>query len=276
MDIRGPIAALVTAGLLLGACAPRDTKSDAAAASTPPAATVDEPGPEKPATPLHFKQETADAIVSLDFDKAIERWPILHQQMFARDAPELKAFAVQAKEERDGMKGESFQPGPYARSLTYAPTAANARLVSVKGGWYENTGGAHPNHGWSGLLWDAAARRPLDPAALFVTGDFPQIQKALCDGISAAKKEKVGAADWDRETWPCPEWRKSKFVLAASTQPGRFGGLTFLFDPYELGAYAEGEYEVTLPWTVLKTALAPAWAGEFGGAPVVAAKPKDG
>ena len=275
MDVRGTIAALVGTGLLAGACAPHDTRSDAAAASTPPAATVDEPAPEKPATPLHFKQEAADATVSLDFDTRIERWPLLHQQLFSREVPELKAFAAQAREDRQAMQGESFQPGPYARSLTYAPTASSARLVSVKTTWFENTGGAHPNHGWDGLLWDPAAHRPVDPAALFVSGDFPQIQKALCDAISVAKKDKTGARDWDQETWPCPDWRKSKFVLLASTEPGKFGGVSFLFDPYEVGAYAEGEYQATLPWTVLKPALKSAWAGEFGGAPVLPQKPKE-
>jgi hypothetical protein len=275
MGIRGAISALATAGLLLGACAPRDTKSDAAAASTPPAATVEEPTPEKPATPLHFKQDAPDATVSLDFDKAIERWPVLHKQIYDRDVPELKAFAAQAKEDRDGMKGESFQPGPYARNLSYAPTAATARLVSVKQTWFEDSGGAHPNHGWSGLIWDTAARRPVDPGALFAAGDFPEIQKALCDGIAAAKKEREGSEDWDRQTWPCPDWRKSKFVLVPSTEPGRLGGFVFLFDPYEVGSYAEGESEVQLPWTVFKGALASAWAGEFGGAPKFPPKAKD-
>jgi hypothetical protein len=124
------------------------------------------------------------------------------------------------------------------------------------------------------VLWDAAARKMLEPGALFVAGGDAAIQKALCEGLKAAKAERMPGEDLSDDSWACPEWRKSRFVLVPSTEPGKLGGLTFLFDPYEVGSYAEGDYEVTLPWTVFKAVLAPTWAGEFGGAPKVPAKPK--
>ena len=41
MDIRGGVAVIAALGLALCACERKDSKSDAAAASTPPAATMD-------------------------------------------------------------------------------------------------------------------------------------------------------------------------------------------------------------------------------------------
>lgn len=275
MHMRGSIAALAAAGLMLSACAPRDSKSDAAAASTPAQATLEEPAPEAPRIPLDFSQTTPDAEVSLKLDKAIERWPQFHRKVYDEEVAALKKFAADAKTDRDGMKGESFQPPPYGSDTGYEPSAATARLVSFRRTWFESTGGAHPNHGSSGVLWDTAARRTIEPAALFIAGNDAAIQKALCDGLKAAKAEKMPGEDLSQDTWGCPEWRKSKFALTPSTEAGKLGGLTFLFDPYEVGSYAEGDYEVTLPWTVFKAVLAPAWAGEFGGAPKLPPRPKD-
>ena len=82
-------------------------------------------------------------------------------------------------------------------------------------------------------------------------------------GLNVAEVDKAKAAkgvEWDPESFPCPKWRESHFVLAPSTVPGKIGGLVFLFDPYAVGAYAEGEYEVTLPQALFTAVLAPAGA----------------
>ena len=56
-------------------------------------------------------------------------------------------------------------------------------------------------------------------------------------------------------------------VLAPAAIPGKIGGLTALIDPYVVGPYSEGDYEVTVPVSAFQTLLAPAYAGAFGGAP---------
>jgi hypothetical protein len=75
----------------------------------------------------------------------------------------------------------------------------------------------------------------------------------------------------DDKMWPCPTWRESDFVLAASAVPNKLGGLTFVFDPYAIGSYAEGPYEVTVPYDAIKGVIAPAYAGEFVGGPLKSA-----
>ena len=72
-------------------------------------------------------------------------------------------------------------------------------------------------------------------------------------------------------TWSCPKWADSQFVFAPSTAAGKIGGLVFLFDPYVLGPYAEGDYRVTVPLSAFAESLSPSYAEEFAGAPAAAA-----
>ena len=72
---------------------------------------------------------------------------------------------------------------------------------------------------------------------------------------------------FDPLAWPCPKWADSDFVLAPSSAPGKIGGLVFLFDPYSIGPYVEGDWAIALPQAEFRAALAPQWAGEFAGAP---------
>ena len=41
----------------------------------------------------------------------------------------------------------------------------------------------------------------------------------------------------------------------------------FLIGPYQVGPYAEGSYEVTVPQAAFRALLAPAYADEFAGTP---------
>ena len=50
--------------------------------------------------------------------------------------------------------------------------------------------------------------------------------------------------------------------------------LMFLYDPYAIGPYAEGEYEVLLPLSAFQGAINPAYAPDFTGSPSPEVKPK--
>ncbi len=104
-------------------------------------------------------------------------------------------------------------------------------------------------------------RPDIDPMAL---------DSYLCDAVKAAKAARPGAVQ-DPQTWPCPHWADSDFVFAPSTTPDKIGGLTFLFDPYVIGPYVEGEYEVTVPQAQVRWALSPLISDQFAGAPKAAA-----
>jgi hypothetical protein len=61
--------------------------------------------------------------------------------------------------------------------------------------------------------------------------------------------------------------------FAPSTEAGKSAGLVFNYSPYAVGSYAEGPYEVFVPWDVLKPYLTPEGVAIFGGARPAGNKP---
>jgi hypothetical protein len=234
------------------------------------------PAPPKPAEPMSFTQTTPDATVKLTIAPAIAAWPDLRTKLYTEGVTELKKDLETAKSDRAHIAGEGFPNPAYEHELAWSLSASTPLLVSLKGSWSSYTGGAHPNSGFHTLLWDTNLGQEIRRTELFK----PQgpadaaVQQALCDAISRARVAKGVEPQSDPATWPCPKWRESDLVLVASTTPGKFGGLEFVFDPYAIGSYAEGPYEAVVPFAAIKDVLLPAYAGEFAGAPKPAAPAK--
>lgn len=227
------------------------------------------PAPPRPAEPLTFSQTTPDATVKLTIAPAIAAWSDLRTKLYNDGVAQLKKDLETAKEDRAHIADEGFPNPAYEHELSWSLSAANPRLVSLKGTWFSFTGGAHPNNGFNTLLWDTNLGHEIGRAELF-NPEGPAdaaVQKALCDGIGRARAAKGVPPESDPSTWPCPKWRDTDLVLVASTTPGKFGGVDFVFDPYAIGSYAEGPYEVIVPYAAIRDALNPTYAGEFAGAP---------
>jgi hypothetical protein len=142
--------------------------------------------------------------------------------------------------------------------VTWRVAAETPRLLSLVRDEYTFAGGAHPNSASTALLFDKRAGREVD--ALVPTASA-KLDGALCDALKRAKAER-GGVELDGDTWTCPKWKDAQAALAPGARD-KAAGLTFLFSPYEVGPYAEGGYEVTLPAATFRDALAPAYRGEF-------------
>lgn len=226
---------------------------------------------------FRLERTTDDAEVGLTLEQSLGRWPELHRRLWRADRAELAKFAAEAKSQRDELRREGMKPPQFSRELSWEVSATSPRLVSLAGTWYEYSGGAHPNHGYRMLLWSVAAKHELKRAALFKPPSKADaaIDRALCRGIAKARADKQVEVDADYlKIWPCPKFRTAKFALLPSRSAGGFGGFEFLFDPYEIGSYAEGEYEVVLPQAAMRPVLTQAWARDFAGEPKTP-KPKD-
>lgn len=232
--------------------------------------------PVRPAMPLVFTQATPDATVKLTIAPAIAAWPDLHKKLYDEGVTELRKDIATAKEDRAHLDGEGLPNPAYEQELAWSVAASNPQLVSLSGTWMSYTGGAHPNSGFRTLIWRINPGDAINRAELVVPpgpGDAA-VQTALCDGIRQARAAKGVDPNEDAASWPCPKWRDADFVLAPSTTPGKFGGLRFVFDPYAIGPYAEGPFEVTVPYAAIKGVLAPAYADDFAGAPLQPAPPR--
>ena len=227
-----------------------------------------------PAPGQLFNLTTPDARVSLVMPDGIARYADVQRALFDQEKRLLVDFTQTAKEDRKRLieNGKS-QPQPYERRETWSITAVTPHLISLRGNWFADTGGAHPNHGSEVKLWDRDHGQFILPAELFKPdADFADQDKRLCAAVTKAKQARMGPNPPGR--WSCPEWADAHFVLIPSSQPYRIGGLMFLFDPYVIGAYAEGDYEVLIPLADFQAKLNPAWASQFVGAPAPTVKPR--
>lgn len=262
---------LITLGLA-AAIAVSLTGCDRKPAPPPQKATATVTPAAPAARPLTFDQTDAAAKVALRLPAEIANVPALHARLYDREVAGLKAFAAKAQADRKASTGQ-FPWRPYARQTQWFWAADAAPLVALRALWFEDTGGAHPNHGGATLIWDTAANAEVQPKALFrEDADMAGLDKAICDAVAKAKSHRDGATPLS-DTFACPKWSQTVLVPAPSTVPNKIGGLTALIDPYVVGPYSEGDYEVTVPVSTFETLLAPAYAQAFGGAPKSAGNP---
>ncbi|MDO1559360.1 DUF4163 domain-containing protein [Brevundimonas sp. 2R-24] len=256
------LALVALAVLAAASCRPREAEK----AETPPApqpAPVEQPQPT--AIPLTYESKTPFAEVKLTLPREIATVPDLHRKVFDEAVRDLRQFNEGAQADRTEYAGREGMP-PYSQFRDWTLAAQTPRLFSMKAAVSEYTGGAHPNNGYGAVLWDKAQNRELQPAALFRQGfDQAALNRALCDAVTRAKRERIGAdaPPFPNESWKCPAWTETAIVLAPSRTPGKAGGLTFLIGPYLVGPYAEGGYEITLPTATIRPWLAPEYADQF-------------
>jgi hypothetical protein len=264
-------ATLVAVGLALavGGCKRKEDKAETPTAAQP-GATSAVVTPAEAAAPFSYKASSPSAQVELTLPAALKTQPDLHARLYAQGVKDLKAFADGAAADHSEMADEGVQVQPYARGVAWSTSAETSKLLSLEKKEYEFAGGAHPNSSYGELIWDKAMKRAVAPAALFrKDADYARLDAALCAALQRAKADRAGSAPLGGDIWTCPKWRESTFVLAPSNQAGKAGGLIFLFPPYAVGPYSEGAYEVTIPYEVFAPYLAPAYADEFAGAPVL-------
>lgn len=211
--------------------------------------------------PLAFEQNTGGVELSLTLPEALRAHPALHKRLYDEDTAALASFAEGAREERAGMGADM---PPYSLTVAWRVAAETERLLSLVREEESYAGGAHPNSDVRALLWDKQAGREA-PVTALLAGEarYPEVEAKLCAALAKQKAERGGAPIGGGD-YPCPKVDDSQAALAPGGR-GKAGGLTFLFPPYAVGAYAEGAYEVTLPTSSLKPALAPAYRSEFAG-----------
>jgi hypothetical protein len=225
------------------------------------------PQPPQAPAPMSFSQTTPDAKVELTLAPDIARRPDLRARLYQDGVKDLTQFAAAAHDDRAHVLAKGFPVPSYERTIAWTLAGSTPLLLSARGAWFEFTGGAHPNHGSIALLWNPASGQETPLTELFRPDALQgPLDRALCRAIRNTKAAHEGAI-FDPAEWPCPHWADSRFVLVPSTTPGRIGGLDFLFDPYAIGPYVEGDYQVIVPQEAFHEALAPAWADQFAGAP---------
>jgi hypothetical protein len=211
-----------------------------AARPTAPATSAPAETPAATPVPSSYSAKTDAAEVELKLPDAIKTQPDLQARLYSEGVANLKSFAEGAASERAEAAGEegAVQMPPYSRSIEWSVGADTSKLLSLSSLTSEYTGGAHGNAAYGAVLWDKALKRLVGPAGLFAADADAAMDKALCDALTAEKKQRLGETYTapGPDSWTCPKWRQTPFSLAPSTTAGKAGGLTFHIAPYIAGA----------------------------------------
>lgn len=231
-----------------------------------------------------FRAEMAEVYdAEARLDAALLAYPEL-KTAFRREALDsLETFGDMAQNAyMEHLEIEADWPwNPYFLSNNWTLTYAGEQLVSLRVESSHYTGGAHPNHDVGAIVTtpDALAPLGLEDFLTDVSAESPALTAlfyAIYRELMAIKRERLGEGfneTMERETWLAPLAAELNafpdFALLPNEAGEGAGGLIFYFSPYEVGSYAEGAYEVPVPYSAFADFLQPEWESVFSGVPAV-------
>jgi hypothetical protein len=128
------------------------------------------------------------------------------------------------------------------------------------------TGGAHPNHTSSALLWDRSTDGKIELADLFQPSNGLEnaVRASYCKLLDAERLKRRQGEKLDGEFGACPAFKELTIAPAGARGAGPLNSLKIIADPYVAGPYSEGDYEISVPVTAdLIAALKPEYRGDF-------------
>ncbi len=153
----------------------------------------------------------------------------------------VKAFVASYD---DFVKENAEYPGGYDAEVKGKPFFSSSKVASVEVDNYVNSGGAHPNH-WTRLrTFDRKTGRQLGAKDLFT--DLMAVEKLLVKPFCELKKGDDGSVP----KLPDLLFPDVKFGLPQNIAVVK-EGVRFYYNPYELTAYAIGDFDITLTWEQL-------------------------
>ena len=241
------------------------TSADAGAAQAPTAAAVN-------AAPVDFADNETIKNGGREF---AYRWPAKVSAIPAL-AAELASDRDEALTEQKRYWQESLAECPVNTAscrnasfdLTWEVVADLPGYLSLSKSFSSYSGGAHGNYGRGALVWDRAAQAALDPAALFTSPGAldAALGKAACDALNRERAKRRGPDypssedDWSTR---CVAIEDTVLFLGSSNGTA-FDRIGVYYAPYVAGAYAEGDFEFTLPVTgAILAAVKPEYRAAF-------------
>ena len=159
---------------------------------------------------------------------------------------------------------------PWEVMIGWDYTAKAGDIVSLAGSAYEFSGGAHGN-----TQYDTHVARtngtPIKVADMLQGGITPALVIGICEALKVEKRKRIGTATVYDDPVNCAgpdanvKIEAAKLALAPSSEADKFGGIHVYWNPYEVGPYVEGPYEIVVQQEVfamdLKAEFKPLFAG---------------
>lgn len=174
-----------------------------------------------------------------------------NRQLAAIVNPLVADFRKDVAELRKDEQGLRTEMPASSLDVDYAIVFATPELISLQFTIYSYTGGAHPNGQTRSFNWDPRSESEIQLADLFTPGSaYGRIIADYCRRELA--RLDIGDREWLARGTTFNEENYQRW------NPTR-AGLRITFDPYQVAAYAQGAFEVTVPWGALKTLLRPSF-----------------
>lgn len=271
--------AVMAAMLFIAAC---DRERPAPAQPQPPTAPTPPPAPVVVELKDVIEQDPR-FIVGITYPPGMAKYPGLAEALRAY-SDQARATLEQALAKIDAAK----QVGPYDLTLTYTLLAETPDVVAVSAGGAVFTGGAHAEPLVARFVWLPRESRLLtasalvpDPKGWVPISDYvrEQLHAELSQRIDSDELPPAERAQLmrttgrmiDQGTKPSAE-AFAMFEPVLAPEGGKLVGLKFVFPPYQVGPYVDGERMVEVPTSVLRPHLSPEFAAMFVEAPAMPAE----
>ncbi|WP_018148613.1 DUF3298 and DUF4163 domain-containing protein [Henriciella marina] len=194
-------------------------------------------------------------------------------------------FLDAAQNDRMDAENGGFPFRPHSLTVSWEHVGPqDGPLRSFLGSYAAYTGGAHPNYRFDVLNWDVEASEEIGFSDLFEDTDDARgvLRDALEARLVEAKRERLNDFDISDEkmieTWLRPAFEDNSsvfenFTIARAEASEVPGGLIYHFEPYVMGSYAEGPYEIAVPAAVFEAELAPRYREVFDTQATAVANP---
>lgn len=204
---------------------------------------------------------------SYSYPAAAGRIPALKLWLDRQAADHRSGIAGQAREARDEARKDKSSFISYDSSTDWAVVTDLPGWLSLSGMEEEFTGGAHPNHGPTALLWNKQAGKQMEALDLFDKAALAAaIKEPFCQALNKEREDRRGEPikpDSTDDFDACIDPLKEVLILG-SADHAHFTRIGILIGPYEAGPYAEGDYDITLKVTPqVLAAVKPAWRSAF-------------
>ena len=265
--------------------APLAAQTPAEAAIDPACPQSDLNAPRGPGIVCLGKLDEAVAF-SVVYPRSIEAIPELAEVLRGEWGTALAWIEARASEHRAEREADGAAPQRLSYEAGWRIDADTPEIVAASGTISHYTGGAHGGIEYKTVLIDRRLARRIELTDLFAPGFFGTtlarqrlwgvraVQAAFCRALTAEVRERRDdpAAEVD-----CPAVETQPVTLVCG-QSGRIEAFRALLNPYVVGAWAEGPYEVDVPidaamMSVIKRRLRPAFGLAGETRPRVPARP---
>lgn len=173
---------------------------------------------------------------------------VVYPELVDASSPALKRLDALLAGPADGA--DQAVEGPYGRIMSFRIGYASGRFVSVRYDAYEFTGGAHGMSYGSAVNFLMAEGRALTLADFIDANGRAGAIAACRDSIRAQKRERGVPVEMIEESLGDEALATAVDQITAWSFDDR--GALVHYNPYDLGSYAEGDYDCVIPWARLR------------------------